>query len=150
MPEPTEPERREIEVGGRSLELWFLSTGVPHAVLPVEDVEKVDVVELGRAIRRHQAFAPAGTNADFIVRRGDGLAIRTYERGVEDETPACGTGAAAAALVAARLWKLASPVPVAARGGGLRIHFIEKAGRFAGVKLEGPAVVAFRGEMDWE
>jgi diaminopimelate epimerase len=150
MPEPTEPELRKIQVGKKAVGLWFLSTGVPHAVVPVEDVEKVDVAELGRAIRRHEAFAPAGTNADFIARRGQGIAIRTYERGVEDETLACGTGAAASALVAARLWKLASPVPVAARGGALGIHFTEKAGRFTGVKLEGPAVTVFRGELEWE
>jgi len=150
MPQPTEPEPRKIKVGKKAVELWFLSTGVPHAVVPVEDVEKVDVVELGRAIRRHEAFAPAGTNADFIARQAGGIAIRTYERGVEDETLACGTGAAASALVAARLWKLAAPVAVAARGGGLRIHLAEQAGRFTGVRLEGPAVAAFRGELDWE
>jgi diaminopimelate epimerase len=150
MPEPSEPEKRRVQVGRKAIELWFLSTGVPHAVVPVDDVEKVDVVELGRAIRRHEAFAPAGTNADFMTRRGAGLALRTYERGVEDETLACGTGASAAALAAARLWKLPSPVEVAARGGRLRVHFAEKAGRLTGVRLEGPVAVAFRGELDWE
>lgn len=150
MPEPTEPECRTVNVDGKAIELWFLSTGVPHAVVPVDDLEAVDVFNLGRKLRRHEAFAPAGTNVNFIVRKGSGLAIRTYERGVEDETLACGTGASAAALGAGRFWKLASPVPVAARGGLLRIHFAEKGGRFSGVRLEGPVAVAFRGELDWE
>jgi diaminopimelate epimerase len=151
MPEPTEPERRRIEVGRENVDLWFLDTGVPHAVVPVDDVEKVDVAGLGRAIRRHEAFAPAGTNADFISRGRDGaLAIRTYERGVEDETLACGTGASAAALVAARVWKLPSPVELTARGGRLRVHFEERDGRFGGLRLEGPAEVSFRGELEWK
>jgi diaminopimelate epimerase len=149
MPEPTEPERRKVKIAGRGFDLWFLSTGVPHAVVPVEDLEAVDVAGLGRALRRHADFAPAGTNVNFIVRKDGGLAIRTYERGIEDETLACGTGASAAALAAARFWKLASPVPVAARGGLLRIHFAEKAGRFTGVRLEGPVQVSFRGELEW-
>ncbi|HOX07073.1 MAG TPA: diaminopimelate epimerase [Planctomycetota bacterium] len=150
MPEPTEPEPRYVDLAGRAVELWFLSTGVPHAVVPVGDLENCDIVGLGRALRRHAAFAPAGTNVNFITRQGQGLAIRTYERGVEDETLACGTGASAAALTAARIWKLSSPVPVAARGGNLRIHFAEKAGRFTGVRLEGPVQVSFRGELEWE
>jgi diaminopimelate epimerase len=150
MPEPTEPERRKVKVGRKTIDLWFLNTGVPHAVVPVDDVEKVDIVGLGRAIRRHEAFAPAGTNADFAARGpGDVVAIRTYERGVEDETLACGTGAAAAALVAFRLWKLPSPVELAVRGGRLRVHFSERGGRLGGVRLEGPAEVSFRGELDW-
>ncbi len=150
MPEPTEPEKRTVDVAGKAVELWFLSTGVPHAIVPVDDLEGCDVVGLGRALRRHAIFAPAGANVNFIARQDGGLAIRTYERGVEDETQACGTGASAAALGAARFWKLASPVPVAARGGLLLIHFAEKAGRFEGLRLEGPVQVSFRGELEWE
>jgi diaminopimelate epimerase len=149
MPSPTRPEERSIAVSGRRLDLWFLSTGVPHAVIPVKDVNAVDVVGRGRAIRYDKAFLPAGTNANFMSRLGSGIIIRTYERGVEDETLACGTGASASALVAAKLWNLTSPVTVEVQGGTLRIHFQESEGEFSNLRLEGPAVTAYRGELDW-
>jgi len=149
MPAPTQPEEKSIAVGGVKLDLWFLSTGVPHAVVPVSNLNTVDVTGQGRAIRYHEAFLPAGSNANFMSRSGKGIAIRTYERGVEDETLACGTGASASALVAARTWQLKSPVEVEVQGGHLRIHFEEADGEFSGVRLEGPAEVAYRGELDW-
>jgi len=149
MPEPTAPQELSIPVAGRKLDLWFLSTGVPHAVIAVKDAYDVNVVSLGRAIRYHQAFLPAGANANFMTRRGSGIIIRTYERGVEGETLACGTGAAASALVAHRLWKLPSPVEVEVQGGRLRIHFKVEGGEFSKLRLEGPAQTAYRGELDW-
>jgi diaminopimelate epimerase len=149
MPAPTQPEQRSIAVAGRRLDLWFLSTGVPHAVVPVTGLDSVDVVGQGRAIRYHETFLPAGTNVNYLVRRGDGIAIRTYERGVEDETLACGTGASASALVAATLWNLRSPLDVVVQGGRLRIHFARSGGGFRDLKLEGPAVRTYRGELDW-
>jgi diaminopimelate epimerase len=150
MPQPTNPEKRRVTVRGEGLDLWFLSTGVPHAVLPVADLARADVVGLGRELRRHEAFAPAGTNVNFVVRRGNGLAIRTYERGVEDETLACGTGASASALAAAAMWGLASPIEVEVRGGTLRIHFDRHGDAFSHLRLEGPAVAVYRGELDWQ
>jgi diaminopimelate epimerase len=149
MPACTPPEEKSIAVGGRRLDLWFLSTGVPHAAVPVKDLDAVDVASQGRAIRYHESFLPAGTNANFMCRKSTGIAIRTYERGVENETLACGTGASACALVAARAWELTSPVDVEVLGGKLRIHFQETDGKFSAVRLEGPAEVAYRGELDW-
>ena len=122
--------------------LHFVNTGVPHAVAVVDDLATVDVPALGAFIRRHPLFAPAGTNADFIQITGpDALAIRTYERGVEAETPACGTGITAAALVAQRLGLVRSPVRVASAGGDtLEVDSTLPA-------LTGPAEYVFHGEI---
>jgi diaminopimelate epimerase len=116
-----------------------VNTGVPHVVLAEEDLDAVDVTGLGREIRNHPLFSPAGTNANFISRTGEStVSVRTYERGVEEETMACGTGAVAGALVGACWWGLASPVAVRTRGGEiLTIHFSLQGGRFEEVFLEG-------------
>jgi len=77
-----------------------VNTGVPHAVIEVDDLEAAEVFRIGRIVRRHEAFAPAGTNVNFMKTLAPGqIAIRTYERGVEDETLACGTGMVACAIV---------------------------------------------------
>ena len=97
-------EGRTVEVGGRSGTVWSVDTGVPHAVAAVTGLEGWDVEGEGRRIRRHGAFAPAGTNVDFAERGEDGtVRVRTYERGVEAETLACGTGVLATAA-AAEAW----------------------------------------------
>ena len=116
-----------------------INTGVPHVVLSEDDLEAVRVESLGREIRNHPLFAPAGTNVDFVCRTGKAeVAVRTYERGVEGETLACGTGAVASALVGACWWGLASPVAVRTRGGEvLTIHFSLQGERFDEVFLEG-------------
>lgn len=116
-----------------------INTGVPHVVLAEEDLDSVDVKGLGREIRKHPLFSPAGTNANFISRTGESaVSVRTYERGVEDETMACGTGAVAGALVGACWWGLASPVAVRTQGGEiLTIHFSRQVGGFGEVFLEG-------------
>jgi diaminopimelate epimerase len=89
-----------IKLNNRTLRVNFINTGVPHAIIFVEGLANMDVVNLGRLIRFHKAFVPAGTNVDFVeVLNNNSIRIRTYERGVEDETLACGTGAAASALV---------------------------------------------------
>ncbi len=91
--------------------LHFVNTGVPHVVHFVEDNSRTPVVKWGRYIRLHKMFQPAGTNANFVEVTGkNALSVRTYERGVEDETMACGTGATAAAVIAALLGKVAAPV----------------------------------------
>ena len=112
-----------------------LNTGVPHVVLSEKDLEAVDVKVLGREIRNHGLFSPAGTNVDFITRVGEAeIAVRTYERGVEDETMACGTGAVAGALAGACWWGLISPVTVLTRGGeALTIHFSRQGQGFKGL-----------------
>jgi diaminopimelate epimerase len=127
----------------------FLRVGVPHVVVPVADLELTPVTHWGRMIRFHSIFEPQGTNVNFVRFRGPGeVEIRTYERGVEDETLACGTGAAAAALVAAGLGKVKSPVTVHTRGGeALTIYFVRQGEAFADVYLEGDALVVYQGDL---
>ncbi len=128
----------------------FINTGVPHVVVRVEDLEATPVVELGRAIRRHEAFAPAGTNVNFYRPRPEGgLDIRTYERGVEDETLACGTGAVATALIASLAGVGDGPMALHTRGGPvLRIHFERAGENFKCVRLQGEAQIVFEGELE--
>ncbi len=127
----------------------FLRVGVPHVAVPVADLEAVPVTAWGRAVRFHDLFAPAGTNVNFIQVEGpQSLRIRTYERGVEDETLACGTGAVASALIAARLGQVVSPVTVHTRGGeALTIYFTPQGETFTEVYLEGNALVVYQGEL---
>ena len=128
----------------RELPLYFVNSGVPHAVAIVNDLAAVDVPALGSFIRRHPLFAPAGTNADFIQIAGpDSLSIRTYERGVEAETLACGTGIVAAALVAEKLGLVHSPVRVKTAGGDALDVSV------APLTLAGPAEHSFRGTIDY-
>lgn len=140
---------REVPLDPKPVRASYINTGVPHAVVCVEDLEAVDVEGLGRRIRFHPLFQPAGTNVDFIRRVGaNRIAMRTYERGVEGETLACGTGAAAAACTGTHLWSLASPVDVLTRGGEvLTIHFSRDPAtdRFAGLFLEGDTVWVYDG-----
>ncbi len=90
-----------LTIHKRKLNVQYIDTGVPHVVIPVEGLEKIDVRTIGRTIRTHQKFAPRGTNVNFIEQLKTGMvAVRTYERGVEDETKACGTGSVASALIA--------------------------------------------------
>ena len=137
-----------LDVGGEKLSVHFVNTGVPHAVVFVEDLESVDVRGLGSAIRHHSAFAPKGTNANFVRILAPGrLAIRTYERGVEDETLACGTGVCAVALLHAATGSVPSPVEVTVRGGDtLRVDFTKSSdGSFDSARLTGPADFVFEG-----
>jgi len=129
----------------------FINTGVPHVVVVSQDVEVVDVFHMGRLIRYHDAFAPAGTNVNFVQRLDrQEIAVRTYERGVEDETLACGTGCVAAALVTALKHGWVSPVDVLTRSGGiLRISFERRDTVFSDVYLEGDARIIYDG-MLWE
>ncbi|QJA05931.1 diaminopimelate epimerase [Thermosulfurimonas marina] len=114
----------KLLVEGKPLEVHFVNTGVPHAVVLVEDLEAAPVNSLGPALRYHERFSPAGTNVNFVeILSEEEIAVRTYERGVEGETLACGTGAAASALIAAELGKVRFPVRIRTRGGEiLTIH----------------------------
>jgi diaminopimelate epimerase len=103
----------QIEEGNEQHEAFVVNTGVPHAVIFVEELEFYPVEEIGRRIRHHPLFAPNGVNVNFAKMVADGtLRMRTYERGVESETLACGTGAAAVALAAAQKWQLSNPIRV--------------------------------------
>jgi diaminopimelate epimerase len=136
-----------VLVPGEALSLVFMDTGVPHAVHFVPDVEGVDVAGMGRTLRYHDAFAPRGTNANFAqVIDVTTLKVRTYERGVEGETLACGTGAVASAVAAHLLGKVGSPVDVITRSGRiLRIHFAAQGERYGEVYLEGDARLIYEG-----
>jgi len=154
----SEPKDLRLDTGvtipGLDAALHFVNTGVPHAVAFVpggDTFENLDVFNHGRAIRRHDTFAPAGTNANFATVLTPGhIAIRTYERGVEDETLACGTGMVACALIHHLLTGAASPVKVDVEGGEtLEIGFEKTGGRsFANVTLTGPADFVFEGEIE--
>ena len=140
---------QEIPINGKNLTGHFLKVGVPHVVVPVQDLEQVPVTFWGKIVRFHPLFQPAGTNVNFINFQGSqALEVRTYERGVEDETLACGTGAVAAALIAARLGHAVSPVAVNTRGGEtLTVHFKIQGEAFKDVFLEGEALVVCQGEL---
>ena len=141
----------QIRIGNEILHVHSINTGVPHAVYFVRDPDQFDVFNTGRAIRRHEHYQPAGTNANFAaVLDGHTIRVRTYERGVEDETLACGTGSVASALVAASMGLVESPVDVRVQSGELlRIHFEKGEGGFAKVYLEGKAKVVYQGKL-WD
>jgi diaminopimelate epimerase len=130
----------------------FINTGVPHVVVGVEDLAGHPVVAQGRVIRYHGRFAPEGTNANFVTWVGSNrLALRTYERGVEDETLACGTGAIASALTAAIRGVVDPPVAVETRGGEvLVIHFERNGDAFEKVWLEGNTTIVYEGKLNPE
>jgi diaminopimelate epimerase len=131
-------ESAELTIGGRRLPYGFLDTGVPHAVLFVRDLDGVDVKALGSAIRHHKAFSPRGTNVNFAKPEGGVIRLRTYERGVEGETLACGTGAVATAILAASRGLAGAPVSVVTTGGEtLVVHFEQGKKDFGRVYLEG-------------
>ena len=141
----------EIEAAGQRWTVHSVNTGVPHLVVFTEDLDAVDVAGLGRALRRHPRFAPAGTNVNFVDRGAGSLAIRTYERGVEAETMACGTGATAAAVVAVAKGLAASPVHLTTRGGvPLSVQFSGDGPAAGHVLLRGPAHLVYRGELTAE
>jgi diaminopimelate epimerase len=142
---------QKISVEGEERIMSSINTGVPHAVIFVEDLEGTDVVQMGRATRRHAHFAPAGTNANFVRLEGPSLlSIRTYERGVEDETLACGTGVVASGLIAAFKGFVKSPVSIKTRGGEvLTVHFEIETGEAKKVFFEGDVHIIYEGEM-WE
>jgi diaminopimelate epimerase len=120
-------------------------------VIFVPDLHKVDVVGLGRRIRQHEAFRPTGTNVDFISVDNGIVAIRTYERGVEDETLACGTGAVAAGIIAGMRGLTSSPTTVIPRSREpLTIYYEEGGGKIKDISLEGEVRMIYRGWLDEE
>jgi len=127
----------------------FINTGVPHLVYISDHLDEEDVDDVGRKTRQHEIFKPAGTNVNFVQIDGPHrLRIRTYERGVEGETLACGTGAVAAALVAATLRKVSSPANVVTRGGDrLIVSFKREGDQFTDLHLEGKAEVVCEGTL---
>jgi diaminopimelate epimerase len=151
MTEPTDLRLNvDLPMAAKNKAVHFINSGVPHVVIPVAKIDDVDVRREGAAIRRHKMFSPNGTNVNFIEKRGrNKIAIRTYERGVEDETLACGTGIVASALIFAATEKIIGAITVIARGGDeLEVGFEKVDGRFHNVALTGPAEFVFEGTID--
>ena len=141
-------EQVDLTIGRTAVH--YLNTGVPHAVIFVPDADKAMVQNLGHEVRFHKHFAPRGTNVNFVQVLGPGkIRVRTYERGVEGETLACGTGVTASAIIASKLHGFASPVTVKVQGGDtLEVSFRESKGAFDDVHLTGPADFVFEGEIE--
>lgn len=126
----------------------FINTGSPHLVRFVAETAKVDVVREGRRIRNSKRFAEEGVNVDFVEVGRDALHVRTYERGVEDETLSCGTGVTAAALVtASKFPDNKGYYNILTRGGSMKVRFTQNRNRFTDIWLEGPVRSVFEGEV---
>ncbi len=142
---------QRLPVAGETLTVHSVNTGVPHAVVFADDIDAVEVRRLGAGLRYHEAFFPKGTNANFVqVLAPDSIRIRTYERGVEDETLACGTGMVACALIHHELTGAPSPIRVRVQGGDtLAVGFEETAPHhYRNVTLFGPADFVFTGTVE--
>lgn len=139
-----------LEVDGERLVYGFVNTGVPHVVVEVPSVSEVHVLKVGSGIRYHERFSPVGTNVNFYsVEEGGCLRIRTYERGVEGETLACGTGIVASALVAAKSGRVTPPVSVvAASGDTLVVDFRLAGDAVLDVTLVGPVTYVYKGSIE--
>jgi diaminopimelate epimerase len=151
LTEPTDLRLdQQVDVSTGTLTVHCLNTGVPHAVILVPDADKAMVLRLGAEVRHHQQFAPKGTNVNFVQSLGPShIRVRTYERGVEGETLACGTGVTASALIAAQVHKFASPIRVEVQSGDvLEVSFQHANHHFSDVKLTGPADFVFEGKVE--
>ena len=150
MPDPLELRLDySIDLKNGPVTVCSVNTGVPHVVVMNETVEDINVFELGREIRFHEAFTPAGTNVNFICQQKQGhLAIRTYERGVENETLACGTGSIAAALITSCKANWQSPINLVTRSGeSLTIYFKKDGSIFSDIFLEGDARIIYSAQL---
>jgi diaminopimelate epimerase len=151
MTEPTDLRLNvDLPMATKNKTVHFINSGVPHVVIPVAKIDDADVRRDGAAIRYHRMFSPNGTNVNFIEKcGGNKIAIRTYERGVEDETLACGTGIVASALIFAASENCEGPINVLARGGDeLQVSFEKTQHRFRNVTLTGPAEFVFEGTIE--
>ena len=151
MTEPTDLRLNvDLPMADESKTVHFVNSGVPHVVIAVAKIDDANVRRDGAAIRHHKMFSPSGTNVNFIEKRGPNkIAIRTYERGVEDETLACGTGIVASALIFAATENAGGPITVLARGGDeLQVGFEKVEGSFRNVTLTGPAEFVYEGTIE--
>jgi diaminopimelate epimerase len=138
-----EPVNLSLNLSTEMGPVHFVDTGVPHAVQFVSDVEPLNLSLLGSQLRRHALFQPKGANANFAALQPDGsIRVRTFERGVEGETLACGTGACAVAAIASTLYSLPYPIPIHFPGGTLHIFFEGKK-----MLMVGPARKVFEGSL---
>ncbi|HAB16541.1 MAG TPA: diaminopimelate epimerase [Verrucomicrobiota bacterium] len=142
--------REQVMTSVGPLEVSSLNTGVPHAVVFVPDADQAMVQQLGAELRWHEHFKPRGTNVNFVqVLAPNHIRVRTYERGVEGETLACGTGVSASALIASSVHGFRSPVRVQVQGGDeLAVSYSGADGGFSHVQLTGPASFVFEGHLN--
>jgi diaminopimelate epimerase len=140
---------QKLNVDDKQIEYHFINTGVPHVVIIEDDLEKIDVAVLGRKIRYHSNFQPSGTNVNFIkIIDSKTIKIRTYERGVEEETLSCGTGSAAGACISYLLNLTKPPITVLTKGQEeLIIYFENNLGRITSLFLEGKVKFVFEGKF---
>lgn len=124
---------------------WFTDTGSPHVVRLVSNPDKIDVFAEGRKIRQAEVFSPGGTNVNFVSFRNRDIYVRTYERGVENETLSCGTGVVASALVVGKILSLTGGFKIKTRGGNLEVNLSPD---LHDITLTGPAIKVFEGELD--
>ena len=138
-----------LELSSGHTRLGKINTGVPHVVIKTDNLDNINLPKLGKEIRFHDLFAPAGTNVNFAsIKNKNTIEIRTYERGVENETLACGTGSVASAIIIAHNRGIKPPLKVITRSGCiLTIHFKEKGEKFHDVYLEGDARIIYKGEL---
>lgn len=145
-----------LKINKRTIKVNFIDTGVPHTVIFVEGLDKIDLVNVGRQIRFHQRFMPRGTNVDFVeILDENNLKIRTYERGVEAETLACGTGSVATAIISILKEKYSAIngqkyiVKMHTRSGEtLKIYFVQQDHKISDVYLEGKAKIVYQGQVN--
>jgi diaminopimelate epimerase len=142
--------KEKIEAGGKELEIYAINTGVPHVVIFVDDIRKADVEDVGRAVRNHHLF-PEGTNVNFVeIVCANLFKIRTYERGVEGETPACGTGITAVGVICVLLGEADSEesIEIIAKGGTVYMEVDLKGTEIKTAYMKGPAELVFEDEID--
>jgi diaminopimelate epimerase len=142
---------KNIKLGKKGRKVHYVNTGVPHAVTFFDNLKNIDVTGMGSALRYHKSFKPKGTNADFVKIRGlKEIEVRTYERGVEAETEACGTGAAASAVVSNMIFGLKPHIDVITKSGEvLRVYFDISKKKIKNVYLEGEAKVVYKGGLGY-
>jgi diaminopimelate epimerase len=142
---------KSLQLGDEEFNYHFMDTGSPHAVIAVNksQLNAVPVESLGKSLRHHKAFSPKGTNVNFLAKKSSrAIRMRTYERGVEAETLACGTGSIACSIVASVLWNMKPPVTVITQSCEvLIVNFKETDRGFEAVTLTGPAEKVFKGEV---
>jgi len=130
-------------------EHFEINTGSPHYVTFVEDVDDINVVENGQAIRYSKPFRKHGINVNFVEKKDDKIVVLTYERGVEGETFSCGTGVTAAAIAScAKEDKEKNSVNIQTRGGALNVRFNKTVEGYENIWLSGPATMVFEGQFD--
>ncbi len=142
----------KLKIGGKTIKGDYLDTGVPHFVVEIAALSDYDVFNIGSKIRHHTLFRPRGTNVDFIRWKRGHLAVRTYERGVEAETLACGTGCVASALIYGlkKGYNSKNIIVVPLSGERLQISYVYQEGVFSDVYLEGRAELLFESKFKFK